>query len=251
MSLTVGIGGVGGSGTRIVAEILIRQGIYLGATLNESNDNLIFTRNFKKPEWFETFPSQNEQLAAWYSFLEEEAFGSTSEMEEMDAAVGWGWKEPNTHIFLQVLSENVTGLRYIHVLRNGLDMAFSKNQQQANNWGRFILKDRYDGIICPRRSLDYWIAANQRAVEIGQSMGDRFLLIKYEELCNHPEREIERLLSFLGRSGKLNELKELIKPTSIGRHRYADLSEFSSEQLQSVDSLMQIDVGYNRTQTIG
>ena len=49
----VAIGGVGGSGTRVVAEVLKCLGFYLGSLLNSSLDNLWFTLLFKRPDWFQ------------------------------------------------------------------------------------------------------------------------------------------------------------------------------------------------------
>jgi hypothetical protein len=46
------IGGLGGSGTRIVAEILKKFGYYLGNDLNIANDNLLYTLLLKRPRWF-------------------------------------------------------------------------------------------------------------------------------------------------------------------------------------------------------
>ncbi len=48
----VAIGGMGGSGTRLIARILVECGIYMGSDLNEALDNLVFTRLFKDPVWF-------------------------------------------------------------------------------------------------------------------------------------------------------------------------------------------------------
>ena len=33
----------------------------------------------------------------------------------------WGWKEPNTHIVLPQILKLAPGLKYIHVVRHGLD----------------------------------------------------------------------------------------------------------------------------------
>ena len=44
------VGGVGGSGTRVVARILQCLGCYLGSSLNESLDNLWFTLLLKEPQ---------------------------------------------------------------------------------------------------------------------------------------------------------------------------------------------------------
>ena len=44
------IGGLGGSGTRVVAQILRDVGIFMGTDLNGANDNLWFTLLFKRPK---------------------------------------------------------------------------------------------------------------------------------------------------------------------------------------------------------
>ncbi|PLX51195.1 MAG: hypothetical protein C0613_00910 [Desulfobulbaceae bacterium] len=46
------IGGVGGSGTRVVAEIFAALGVYIGNDLNAASDNLLYTLLFKRPRWF-------------------------------------------------------------------------------------------------------------------------------------------------------------------------------------------------------
>lgn len=43
----IAIGALGGSGTRICAQILIELGVFMGHDLNNANDNLLFTRLFK------------------------------------------------------------------------------------------------------------------------------------------------------------------------------------------------------------
>jgi len=46
------VGGVGGSGTRVIAELLSNFGYYIGNDLNRSMDNLLYTFLFKRVEWF-------------------------------------------------------------------------------------------------------------------------------------------------------------------------------------------------------
>ena len=46
------IGGVGGSGTRVVVEIAARLGVYTGADLNASGDNLWATLLLRRPAWY-------------------------------------------------------------------------------------------------------------------------------------------------------------------------------------------------------
>lgn len=46
------VGGIGGSGTRVVAEILSELGFYMGNDLNISKDNLLYTLLFTRPKWY-------------------------------------------------------------------------------------------------------------------------------------------------------------------------------------------------------
>lgn len=46
------VGGIGGSGTRVIAEILMELNFYIGNDLNGSLDNLAYTLLFKRRKWF-------------------------------------------------------------------------------------------------------------------------------------------------------------------------------------------------------
>ena len=53
----------------------------------------------------------------------------------------WAWKEPNTHIVADLILQLSEHVKYIHVVRNGLDMAWSRNQNQLKFWGPLLLGD--------------------------------------------------------------------------------------------------------------
>ena len=59
MEPAVAIGGLGGSGTRIVVEVLQSQNYFMGNDLIESLDNLHFTRLLKNPD-FQATASKDE-----------------------------------------------------------------------------------------------------------------------------------------------------------------------------------------------
>ena len=137
------IGGCGGSGTRVVAEVLIRCGYYLGADRNLANDNSWFTLLFVHPRWFgaaheaggepirralrlfdtamagRVRPGAADIAKLLRATARIALFGHTYKHNNrgswairkltrlllaptVDPArfVGWGWKEPNTHIYL-------------------------------------------------------------------------------------------------------------------------------------------------------
>ena len=156
--------------------------------------------------------------------------------------IGWGWKEPNSHIYIEHMAEFFTDFKYIHTIRHGLDMAFSKNQQQLFNWGPLfgvqLPRNRSD---LPKASLKYWILANRRAIKIGENLGsDKFLLINFDKLCITPKLEIKRIQSFLNSNPDSKCLEQVFnlpkKPKSLGRYRNENLRQFDSTDLDTVKS---------------
>ena len=280
------IGGLGGSGTRVLARILIALGFFLGDDLNESYDNRLFTMLFKRPRWFMRSLQRNEKTVYTYLDILTKAMTHTSRpswdeifylllangervfttyetngvgpivtsilrswktifFHKMDLSgyVGWGWKEPNSHIYLSYLVSYYDHMKYIHVIRNGLDMAFSRNQQQAVNWGRLFNISVSRAVKCrPSAYLKYWIKANQRAIEIGERMGkEHFMILNFDELCTSSLAVIQKLITFLGLDvddKTINRLSQLPRlPKSSGRFRKHDLSVFDPEDLEIVKKL--------------
>ena len=141
---------------------------------------------------------------------------------------------------LPLLCDQVAGLRYIHVLRNGLDMAYSDNLNQLQWWGPSLGIDLpADTHALPVAALRFWAVTTCRAVEVGrQRLGGRFLLLRLEDLCEDPRAGCERLLRFLGEpadGATISRLSEIpVTPSSVGRHRQADLNGFSEDDLDVV-----------------
>ena len=136
-------------------------------------------------------------------------------------------------------------MKYIHVARNGLDMAHSRNQNQLRLWGRYFLNEKFD--ITPYYSLKYWCIVHKRVIQIGESMKDNFLFLNYDQLCVNPEEGIKQLLDFLGEKpdSLMPHLVTLVKrPDSIGRFRLHGTEMFAEEDIAFVKSLM-FDVNTN------
>jgi hypothetical protein len=268
----IAIGALGGSGTRAVAQILIQSGIFMGNNLNKPLDNLLFTGLFKNPTWYKKASQKNKlkrfKLFAKYMsgdsiFLHEKIFISLALISNKQHRSGlktysnlffsnpiqrnlnWGWKEPNTLIYIPEIAEFYKGIKYIHVIRHGLDMAFSRNTQQLQNWGfkfgvEFKANDNQNDVA--RKQLDYWIKANDYAINTGHKLlGNSFYLLNHQALCERPEEEIKKLLTFL----KIYTTKELLQQlkqipviqNSYCRYRNHDISIFTNEQLMEVKKM--------------
>jgi len=265
----VAVGGIGGSGTRIVASLIQELGFYIGSDLNKSMDNLWFTLLFKRPRWYissdeETRSHQIHQALSIFEKAMTRGLQSRPNPQEADfvrrvcgeitsypqvlgmgaghrqvrsilrsqtpqECIGWGWKEPNTHVLLRHICPYFPSMKYIHVIRNGLDMAFSSNQKQLELWGSLYGCDAPRATHgMPRAALRYWVRANRAAVLNARRMlGKHFHVILFDDLCGNPRRHVSDLAAFLDRTPKPGEIDELASmvqaPSTIGRYREHDI----------------------------
>jgi hypothetical protein len=261
------IGGVGGSGTRVIAEILALYGFFIGNDLNYASDNLSYTLLFKRPAWFRKYYPMNRRFLTGLSimekamltgddltfkekrFLERAAKQMSKQGHNREGQgtgdwpqkrlpaikyglplksgqhIGWGWKEPNTHLALEAFEKYFPNLKYIHTVRHGLDMAYSGNQQQLYNWGKlFNIEIPVNAADEPLASFKYWAAANRRAVEIGKRLGnEKFLLVNFDKLCREPGKGVKEIADFLGINASAELLataaKMPVSPETTGRYR--------------------------------
>lgn len=263
------IGGVGGSGTRLIAQCLKDAGFYIGYDLNVSNDNLWFTLLFRRFEILSSSEKEFDELlkvflvgmAGITSFTEHqiqliETLASQDRglhpsiwlqqrkntlLEKKTRVTGkgrWGWKEPSSHIVIDRLVNRLTNMKYIHVVRNGLDMAHSKNQHQLRLWGSHFIDEAFE--ITPYFSLRYWCIVHKRVLHIGRSMNKNFLFLNYDDFCMNPKNGIKQLSEFLGLEVDplMPQLLPLVKPpSSIGRFKNYGTEIFAEEDVAYVKSL--------------
>jgi hypothetical protein len=234
----VAIGGVGGSGTRLVASMLIEMGFAMGTRLNDSLDDLDFTDTFVDAA-VPLLPGRDfDERVHRYLCSVGARLPQPSAGDPLDATL-WGWKEPNTHVFLERLVARIPGMRYIHVMRCGLDMAHSSNRHQLRRWGEMYVGHAID--TSPRYALEYWVTVHRRILETGASMGSRFLLVNYDRLCTQPADHLPTLVRFAGLEPTVDLLARLLPmiapPNSIGRHREHGLQVFDPADVDYVRSL--------------
>ena len=125
-------------------------------------------------------------------------------------------------------------------MRNGLDMAFSDNQNQVKFWGWMYLS-KADFTNIHYASLKYWVIIHKKILEIGKRLGPtQFLLINFDQLCAKPNKLLKKLCKFLNISSKCSiGLKYLINPPSdsIGKFRKYDRSIFDPNDIEYVKKL--------------
>jgi Sulfotransferase family len=196
------IGATGGSGTRVVARIARLAGYDLGTNLNSAEDALEFYPFHDK--WINPFVKAQRHRAAL------SPADSQRMSLEFQAALDrhhppgslethWGWKAPRSIYLLPFLLAELPQMKFIHVLRDGRDMALSANQVQLRKHGAAVLTSTERLFrSAPERSLLLWSRVNARAAEFGESkLRDNYLRVRFEDLCAKPLETTAHIINFL------------------------------------------------------
>jgi hypothetical protein len=220
-NLPLVIGGLGGSGTRVATRVISHTGRFMGAGLPESEDAQEMDGFALK--W--AVPYMEARLRE--SPLPDAA-AMVSEFEEglrrhiapiAGSATPWGFKNPQNIHFLPFLVEQLGDFRFIHVIRDGRDMAFG-------GFPRPRIIDAYVGPVMagepdPLRMISYWDKANRLAADVGRSeLGSNYHLVRLEDLCFRTESTVRGVLEFGGHaSGELVEaaVADISTPDTLGR----------------------------------
>ncbi|MBY0400754.1 sulfotransferase [Myxococcota bacterium] len=189
------VAALGGSGTRVIVELLSESGVYMGRFVDRETNDSLYVRRFLNAH-FDALVADPENSdpaiqRAFLRLIRAHRSGIPDEGSE------WGWKNPRSMWLLPFFARIHPGLRFVHLLRDGRDMALSRNRFLLEDHGRAILGDRRTGDAL-QDQLELWALGNRRATQdAARWLGSRALQIRYEDLCAHPIGELERLLDFL------------------------------------------------------
>jgi hypothetical protein len=217
------IGATGGSGTRVVARVARRAGLFIGTKLNPAEDALEVAEYYDR--WINLHLSHGH---GWGPDVQAEMRTELMALLERHRTASdggaWGWKEPRSIFLVSFLSHALPGMRFVHVVRDGRDLAFSKNQNQPRKHADTFLGSESEDPAAPARSIELWNAVNMSAADAAESgLGERYLRIRYEDLCAKPEPAIAGLLAFLELEGDPAQLAEEVEPPpTLGRWRDSD-----------------------------
>lgn len=235
--------GTGGSGTRGMQRLLDSAGYFMGTNINRPGDALDiawFIRRWVNPylaksRWVERMWADGEPRRFRHPGGMAADFAAT--VEDHREAIGrrkarWGWKVPRTILVLPFVHEFFPEMRAIHLVRDGRDMAYSPNQNQARRYAH-VLDASVSELPAPSQSISFWAHVNLAAARYGErALGNRYLCLRYEEICADPAGLATRLVDFLDSPKSADAMRSAavaeIQPSpSIGRWRQRDASEIA------------------------
>jgi hypothetical protein len=202
------------SGSRLLAELIEEAGVFMGAHQNESRDSLDMLELVQHLvlTYYPDYAALWDGRAADDPVLPRLARDAVERhLQGYPGGRAWGWKLCETGYILPIVDFLFPQARYIHLIRDGRDVAFSDhhapdkafwrkvyfNTDRIRSWQSLPLtwKDYR------RRSHIYNCLHWANSVLVGRTYGmmlrDKYLEVRYEDLCLDFERTASRVLSFI------------------------------------------------------
>lgn len=221
------------SGSRLLAVMLKRLGVFMGANLNDSEDSLdlfdlvryIVERH--APDFSGLFRHGDAALP----FRAEAAI--RAHLAGRPPGQPWGWKLPETSHVLPVMSRLFPEARCIHLVRDGRDVAFSPflapkaafwrkiyfNDDQIGSWRGHAMSQRAYRAHGHVFNAARWVNSVTLGRAHGAMLGERYLEIRYEALVADPAAEFGRVADFLGLDPPVGASFGDISSDSVGKWR--------------------------------
>jgi Sulfotransferase family len=193
------IGATGGSGTRVLVQVLRKAGWFMGDRVNpENEDSLPIARFLTK--WLKElkdFPNVKPRILQ-RAIRDFERMVSIHRRGIPSPDAPWGWKNPRSLWLVPFLIDRFPKLKFIHMIRDARDMMLSENIYFLRQNGHWLLGP--DWWRNPEAAqLELWRQSNNRAVEFAEKyLKDRYYMVRYEDLCQKPSETVRGLMSFLG-----------------------------------------------------
>jgi hypothetical protein len=107
----------------------------------------------------------------------------------------WGWKDPKNTITFPIYNSIFPRAKYIFIYRNGIDVAESLKVREEK-------RNIYDPLFSAKcleleGGFELWKEYNNFFLENKNKINNNLLIICYENLVENPQKEIERISSFL------------------------------------------------------
>ena len=219
------------SGTRLLAEILDKLGVFMGADQQGDSESIAFML-INEDILHQCGAFWSEPMSAHFMLAQPEIVDQiaasagralAAQLERYAGPSGWqlakefpafGWKDPRNTFTLPVWKRVFPNLRTIHLVRHGVDVAASLARRHAKALraatgesvpaALTVIRDHALGVLSSRRgwtlaeALTMWEQYVEKAREECAALGARALEVRYEDLLTAPERTIPLVASFCG-----------------------------------------------------
>jgi Sulfotransferase family len=218
------------SGTRLLADLLDRVGVFMGADRQGDSESVTFMQ-LNEAILHQCGGFWSEPMAAHFVLAEPETavqlaggvaaaldrridayWGSAGAASAPGPGQRCGWKDPRNTFTLPVWRAIYPGLKIIHLMRHGVDVAASLARRQSEALraatgealpgALTVIRDDALGVLSTRRgwvlseALTLWEEYVEKAREQASELGDDALEIRFENLLEQPTAVIADVMRF-------------------------------------------------------
>jgi hypothetical protein len=199
------------SGSRLLSRMLAHMGVYMGANLNASEDSIEMAE-LVEHVILEHAPDFSGLFADGDPLLGDLALSAVAaHLAERPASARWGWKLCETGHALPVISRLFPDARFLHLIRDGRDVAFSTfvapkhpywrkihfNTAEIRSWQGLPMSQRAYRAHAPLFNAARWANSVSLGRAHGAMLGERYCEVRYEALVTEPARVARELAARL------------------------------------------------------
>jgi len=200
--------GRGGSGTRLLSVMLQQLGVEFGESLNASGDSVAWADLLYEMALARLQGRSRPWCGSWRAELHHRA----ACLVPSDQQGPWGWKLPEAMLVLDELAEVWPDAPLIHLVRHPLDTCLRRTHMTSrvnNPIGRATLEAGYralgldgDPAEAPphhNNAVSWWFQIQQLQAwrQAAAARGQLCIELRYEDLCDHPQRVAGQLAQAL------------------------------------------------------
>lgn len=212
------VGALGGAGTRLLVSILGQAGVFMGSWLDHRTQDSQPFRVFLS-RWFNPLADHLLHGAELDRGAIDADFERSLRIHLMGRSAGrWGWKNPRNMWLLPFYAARYPDMKFLHLIRDGRDMALGDNQNLLRAPGQLLLGSEWRGSPVESQ-LALWELGNKTARAHARALlaPGSYLLVRYEDLCQRPAEIIPEIIRFV--DGDVHEtdtdaLAALIRPSA-------------------------------------
>jgi LPS sulfotransferase NodH len=253
------------SGSRLLARAIEGAGYHMGAHQNESSDSLDLLRLVRHlveryyPDYRPLWSHDGDQRdRASTAELIREVFADHLQGSGNPGG-RWGWKLCETGYILPVIDFLFPQARYIHLIRDGRDVAFCDhtpadtpfwkkvyfNTDRMEVWRRYRLNCQDYHRRSHLFNALHWVNSVRIGRDYGAMLRDRYLEVRYEELCGDFRSQVRKILAHIGvadDSAAVSRLATSVHSRSIGKYRLEPRSKV--REVLQIEQALLLELGY-------
>ena len=257
----------GHSGSRLLAEAFLRNRFWMGLSDNKTRDSKEFKRKssalrkltLASPGYRDLPEERKVDLQRTMRRLAER---SRNRCPDPEARIAHGWKRDLTTFTVDVLLDACPNAKVVHLFRDGRDVMLSRLKRlrkvhdpvvRLMTFGDADVAE-YDGrpltaeLVEERRAeieMVHWVTSVRFGMR-GRAYPDRYLEVRYEELCRQLVETLSGVFDFLGvpfLPGTREWISGAAFTRKIGKWRHVETDEGANAAIAIGEPLLR-ELGY-------